>query len=571
MSKKAVHKKPLQQTPFYYKYPAWVFVLLVLICYLPVLKLGVTQLDDTVFINDKHDFISKFSNIGAAFKQGCFNEQDIYYRPMLLVYFILLYPFSSPKSVLIFHLGSVFFHALNVWLVYRLLNKLTSNRVHCFWLSVIFAVHPAFTMAVAWIPGINDLLLTTFALGYLITMLNLSKSFSLINVAGNFIFLLLALFTKETGAFLPAGALLLLIYAHNESTKKIKPHYFLVAGLNVLAWSVWFAARKNVLPSDSPALIDSQMVALLMHRAAGLLQYFGKCLLPFNLNVFPTIESTSLALGILSVIAVGALLYFNKQKSVRAMLIGIGWFVLFLLPIFFVPKNISNQLYEHRLYLPMIGVLLVINETVLFSALIKPITQKIVLVSFLCTSVGIIYNYTPVFNDTFSFWNNAVESSPKSAYANKLLGIKLYENNREKESLPFIKTAYELDSTERYTRLFIARLIHIPNQQWDSARWYLENEIKINPKFPDTFAELAHVCVELKDFSAAETYILKFLEFNPKDQALNNNLLLIYNDQKKFDIALKHANNMRTNGLLVNEDLYKAIFDSANAIAQPIQ
>ena len=557
--KKQQVKKPTD----FYQYANWLLLLLALICYLPVLNLDLTQLDDTIFINDKHDFVSHYSNIPKAFVQGAFSEKDIYYRPMLLVYFILLNPLTSKSSITIYHFGSLFFHVLNVILLYKLLLRLTGKKNHSFWLAAFFCAHPALTMAVAWIPGINDLLLTTFALGYFITLLRVAEEGTGKQMAFHFIFLLLALFTKESGAFLPLGGVLLLLYkGYLKSTLKKFPAYI---PLTLAAWACWFFARKYVLPENTPALIDTEMISLLFYRATGLIQYFGKCILPFNLVVFPTIDGTSMMWGIAALILVFILVYMNKERSMKNILIGLGWFVLFLLPIFFVPKAINDQLFEHRLYLPMIGILLLLRETVLFSQGIKVSTRQAVAVVVLATWIVSIHVYTPNFADTFSFWNSAVAASPQNAYANKLLGIKLAENKREAEAVPYFKTAYALDSNEKYTRMFLARLIYMPKQNWDSARYYLEREVQINPKFADTYADLAQVCVAQKDLSAAEKNIRKFLEFKPKDQFYNNNLVLIYRDMGKYREALAHADHMKAIGLEVNEGFYKMLRDSADA------
>jgi tetratricopeptide (TPR) repeat protein len=119
-----------------------------------------------------------------------------------------------------------------------------------------------------------------------------------------------------------------------------------------------------------------------------------------------------------------------------------------------------------------------------------------------------------------------------------------------------------LDSTKKYTRLFIARLIYMPQQKWDSARYILEREIQTNPQFMDSYAEIAHVCFELKDWPAAEKYILKYLELNPTDQMLNTNLLLLYRDLKKFKQALAQADKMKVLGIDMDEGMYKALQDS---------
>jgi tetratricopeptide (TPR) repeat protein len=561
ISKKPGGPKPSTHPADYYQYASWILILLALICYLPVLNLDLTQLDDTVFINDKHDFISHFSNITKAFTQGAFNEQDIYYRPVLLVYFILVFPFSSHKSIAAFHLGNLVFHALNVLLLYQLLLRLTEKKSHSFWLAAFFCIHPAFTMAVAWIPGINDLLLTTFALGYFLSLLSVAEGRGWKFIFLNTLFLFLALFTKETGAFLPAGGFLLLWYK-GYLTHQSKKLSFIVP-LNIAAWITWFFARKNVLPENTPSLINGEMFSLVLHRATGLIQYFGKCILPFNLNVFPTIESTNILWGLAAIALTAWLIFQNKERNLKNILAGSAWFLLFLLPIFFVPKNVNDQLFEHRLYLPMIGILLLMRETVLFMPSMKASTRQAVVVGLLVICIVEIHLYLPDFKDTFSFWNKAVAASPENAYANKLLGIKLAENRKEAEALPYFQKAYELDSNERYTRLFLARLVYMPKQDWDSARYLLEREIDLNPKFSDTYAELAQVCVAQKDFPAAEKNLVKYLEFRPGDQVFNNNLVLLYKDEGKFSEALAQANKMKSLGLDVNAGLYKMISDSA--------
>src|SRR6185436_19956130 len=137
-----------------------------------------------------------------------------------------------------------------------------------FWLAAFFCVHPALTMAVAWIPGINDLLLTSFALGYFLTLLRIAEERTWKNIALNILFLLLALFTKESGAFLPLGGALLLWYkGYLRSTLK---NFLAYVPLTLAAWACWFFARKNVLPENTPSLIDADMLGLLIHRSTGL-------------------------------------------------------------------------------------------------------------------------------------------------------------------------------------------------------------------------------------------------------------------------------------------------------------
>jgi len=553
-------KKDFEKIPAYNKYSIWILLAVTFLCYLRVLEFNVTQLDDTVFINDKHDFVSSFKNIPAAFSQGCFNEKDVYYRPLLVIYFILLNPFTSKSSIAAYHFGNIIFHLLNVYLVFCLLNKLIKNKNHILWLTVFFALHPAFTMAVGWIPGINDLMLSAFALCYFLTLIHLAEKPTWKNILLNSLFLFLGLFTKETGSFLPLGGLLVLWYKGGLKTFSRPVRLSLM--LNAAVWLVWFFARKNVLPAGATPFISAEILSQALDKMNGLVQYFGKCILPFNLNVFPTISNTHTLWGVAAVLMMAAMIAMNKKRNTKEIIFGGAWFILFLFPIFFVPKNINDQLFEHRLYLPMIGILFLLNQTILFNSLTQS-TRKIVFAAVGLVFLIIIQLYLPDFRDTLTFWNKAVAASPDHAYANKMLGIKLTEFEKKEEAVPYIQKAFTLDSTEKYVHLFMARLIYMPGQKWDSAKYMLEREIKITPGFADNYAELAHVCFELKDWAAAEKYIIKYLELNPSDQMLNTNLLLLYRDQKKYGEAFRQADKMKALGIFVDENLYKEISDSA--------
>lgn len=51
---------------------------------------GFTDLDDTIFVNEFHEYNSNANNLIHSFKRGVFSEdKDFYYRPMLLNSFII--------------------------------------------------------------------------------------------------------------------------------------------------------------------------------------------------------------------------------------------------------------------------------------------------------------------------------------------------------------------------------------------------------------------------------------------------------------------------------------------------
>jgi tetratricopeptide (TPR) repeat protein len=314
-----------------------------------------------------------------------------------------------------------------------------------------------------------------------------------------------------------------------------------------------------VLPADAPPLIDGEIVALTMERSVALIQYFGKCLLPFNLNVYPTLHDTSIWYCIASVVLITIGLLLNKTRSPRNIITGMAWFVLFLIPVFLVPAKINNQLYEHRLYLPLIGFLILLSETVLFSTKLPLMIRQTFLLVSISGSIFLIQNYLPAFKDIFSFWKYAVAHSPNDACTNKMFGMKLLAVNRKEEGLRLMFKARGINENEPYTGLFLSQYYYEPKGKLDTARMLLESEIEHNPNIWATYFDLARVCFSVNDLDCAEKNLKTYLEYNPTDQQANFNLTLLLYDRKKYTEAMEQTKQAEKHGVVIEEDLLNLI------------
>ncbi|MFN9955588.1 MAG: tetratricopeptide repeat protein, partial [bacterium] len=124
------------------------------IVYAKSLSFFITQLDDYILIFEKEQF-NKITNIFKAFTVGTFGEKDIYYRPFLQISF-MIEQLVSKDSVAIYHFNNILLHLIAVYLVFRLFIVMGKATNTAWALASLFALHPALTMAVAWIPGRND-------------------------------------------------------------------------------------------------------------------------------------------------------------------------------------------------------------------------------------------------------------------------------------------------------------------------------------------------------------------------------------------------------------------------------
>ncbi len=87
-----------------------------------------------------------------------------YYRPLFLLWLKVNYALFGTHAAG-WHLTSVACHVLATWLVFRIAQQLSCDRLTAFLAALIFGVHPAHIENVAWISGVSDPLMACFLLG----------------------------------------------------------------------------------------------------------------------------------------------------------------------------------------------------------------------------------------------------------------------------------------------------------------------------------------------------------------------------------------------------------------------
>jgi len=532
-------------------YPLLWLSVIVLLLYGGSCYFGYTELDDTIFTRDFHEYNEHLGNLLTSFRRGVFDPvNDTYYRPLFLDSMIVNYQFSELNAQG-YHIINMLLHLLNVCLLYQLLKKTGLQQLPAFLLSLIFAVHPVLSQAVAWIPGRNDTMLAAFTLGFLLCSISYMQKGRLSSLLLSALFLVLAFFTKETAVFVPpvAFVLLVIMLRYKWTDKKMLVQYGVWTG----AFLLWYAVRAAATLKSSyidPAAITADFV----HRLPVVLQYLGKIFLPFNLSVFPILEDTVNYYGIAALALLALLLFFAKGKDNRTIIAGFCIFILFLLPVLLVPASLNEQLFEHRLYLPVIGILLVLSQTILFK---NNLTERQLLAGgVVATAVLAVvnYNHQQHFDSPQAFWKEAVRTSPHSAYANMMLGART-ENKAEGELL--MRKAYALNPKEKYINFYYGVMLQNHDSVQASEK-YLLAEKKRSGYYECDFY-LARVALERNDLNAAITYLETFIKTDPANPQANNNLALLYINTHQKEKATARLRHMREAGLPVDPALQQQV------------
>ncbi len=528
--------------------------------YFKVFSLGFTMLDDTIFIVENQGFNDKPENIMAAFCRGLFNpEQDIYYRPLFLVDFIIESKLFglNPAG---YHLTNLIYHILSVLLLFEFLSKTRISTSAALFLALLFAVHPVLSQAVAWIPGRNDSILMILFLSGIILTRKYMLTGKWYYLALAWLTFVLSLFTKESAIIIPLVSFPVYILIFKASRIRWLP--VLVSW--IIAIMLYFVIRSKATllqgNLDTVELLKNALV-----RWPVILQYLGKIFFPVNLSVFPAIKETSVWWGVAALVILSGIIVLSRSMLKVITLIGLLWFLLFLFPVLLVPPYLNDQTFEHRLYIPIAGILLVLSQTFIFTGYpenpnghIKPnlfLISKLtgnrtlklyggVLILLVCSAIT--YNRIGHYSDPVAFWGQAVKDNPSSSYANMMFGLRQTDTLEMKKY--FLK-AYQLNPEEKMINYLLGK-IALDEGSIEEARKHFLSEARVS-KIPDNFFGLANAYFMKNLMDSAAWALGRVIDLDPYHQQANHNLVLLYLQMNRIVSADSVKELMRMKGLEV--------------------
>ena len=490
--------------------------------YFKSLFFGFSYLDDNVLVLNNLSFLQNILNVFPAFVTEVFHilhSSAAYYRPLLTISF-MPEAMISGASPFFYHFINIAIHLVAACLVFKLLSKLKYSKTVSLILSVVFLVHPALTQAVSWIPGRNDSLLAVFAIACFIYFLDFLETEKFSSAVLTSIFYLLALFTKESAVMLPVACL---IYVWFFSKEKIKNVLKDVLPGWIIFSLVWFFLRYIALFHDPLVISAKNAILGTFANLPGALQLLGKVFFPVNLSVLPIEQDTTLLWGILAFVVIFIFFIFQisgktkSKKSLLMMFFGLIWFVLFLLPALLrIDTSDAADFIEHRLYVPIIGLLIFLAESNIWKILETKYKKIFLATCFLIIFlfIGVNFNYQNNFYSKISFWKDAAKNSPHSALAQKNLGAMYYLDGKLDLAKIYYNKALALNSAEPMVYNNLGLVDFNKGLYKDAEQEYLK-EISINPYYDDVYFNLGLLYYKTGKIDKAKQEFQKTLQINP--------------------------------------------------------
>src|ERR1051326_6757646 len=337
---------------------------------------------DSPFVFD--DFATIESNSSVQFgDQLTHVPLNLWSRTLLYVTFAANFA-AGGQNVWGYHLVNLLLHLLNGLLIYFLALRIWAisrfsgggplarspipEQATTFALlaALFFIIHPVQTESVTYVSSRSELLSTLF---YIVAVLlfirkapeKIGFSFCLLTAA----ILVLALGAKETTISLPAALLLYdFIFLSNGDIRKVVRRWpfhtpFLAGGLAAAFYLAWFGSLRCSVGTGASGISP---YSYFLTELRVVVRYVQITLIPSGLNLaydFPLSNSFWEPRVILSSLALLGVVswawWLRKRQPIVSF--SILWFFITLAPTSsFFP--IRDVIFEHRLYLPMVGLCL---------------------------------------------------------------------------------------------------------------------------------------------------------------------------------------------------------------------
>lgn len=487
--------------------------------------------DDNDFILN-NEFIKDWQHFPKLFSENTIAGAGLssdYWRPVLSSFFSVewhLWQDWAPG----YHFMSIVFHLANSILLFFILLYLFKKKNIAGLTALIFAIHPLQTEAVSYAAGLGDPLHVFFMfLGIVLFMHakdNNKSIFSSPAFWGSILAYALALMSKEIAIIMP-GLIFLVDIFYKEKGKiigrlkksfvKILP-FIAFAGLYIFLRATVFNFG-NTFNLYKETNIFTESIAVRFFTFLKILTiYLSLIFVPVGLHMERSVSienslfSFQVLLGLLIFVI---LVYFALRQIKKRPIVtfGILWFFVAIIPMSNIIIPINGLLYEHWLYVPLIGI--VISFLSLAFEIVKKLNIKrigtAVLVIFLIfLSVKTILRNAD-WRDPITFYKKTLIYAPDSYRIINNLGMSYADKRIYEEAEKTYKKAIELEPEMAVAYHNLGNL-YINTNNHKRAEEYFKKAIEKDNDFIFSYYQLYNLYIK----EGEEEKALEILNYYPR-------------------------------------------------------
>ncbi|MDD3730574.1 MAG: glycosyltransferase family 39 protein [Endomicrobiaceae bacterium] len=473
-----------------------------------------TNLDDDYLVQNNITYISKIQNIPNFFTESCYYSKEFpYYRPVLSISFAaeaILFGYNLKVS----HTANIIYFILSIFCIFLLVAQLRFNTSAAKFICLLLAVHPILMSCPAWIPARNDTLLVIFFTLTLTSFLKFIETNKKKDLFFFIFFFILSIFTKETAlVLLPIFPLTLYCFNYKISKQQL----FKISSILLPMLAVYFILRTISITTVELSSYLTNFKESAGVIITGLLTYTTKFIIPdyipvmlYKIQLTPKLLTVNIVLLLLIMIV-----WFTRFINRKVILFSGTWFILSLLPTFFIPDYL---LLFHRFVIPAVAVVILLSELTGKIIIKYPFAKKYLF--FLFISLFVVFSltaniYSNRYKNAESFWTNAYTDAPN--YPENLHGLAkvLIAQEKYQKAKDLI---YEAMKYKYYNYIPTLCNILFLEKKYDEAETIFLEALKTNHEnyiLHQYYINLSNIYLHKMDFKKSVEFAEKSLELSP--------------------------------------------------------
>jgi Tfp pilus assembly protein PilF len=335
---------------------------------------------------------------------------------------------------------------------------------------------------------------------------------------------IVAMFTKESSVTLP---LMILLYEFSffEAKKSLNWKHLspflltiFIVPLTILITKAgqFQAIQRFVLEPGGTSPLN-----YLLTQFRVVVTYIRLIFLPFDLNMdydYSISKSIFEWPTLISFLFLAGVLFSAKRLFLKYRLVSfsIFWFFLTLsLESSLLP--LKNVIFEHRLYLPLVGYSMFLVSGVYYLSQKSAIKTMVIVLTMIITFNSILtYQRNKVWKNEFTLWDDAVRKSPhkEKAYYNR--GFSYAQQGNFIQAISDYNKAIEIDPDDA-DAYYNRGLSFVKQRHFTEAVVDFNKTIEINPNYADAYNNRGIIYAYQGNSSQAISNFTRAIEINPND------------------------------------------------------
>ena len=530
------------------------------LCYINALPNKFLWDDEEQIVNNA--FIKKGSNFPLAFSSSTFysgQEKPIggFYRPWVTLSYMFLYRLFGLRPSF-FHLFQIFFHLLNIVLVFFVLRKILSVQLVknpdkiSFFAALLFAVHPANVESAGYIASVGEVIYVFLGLMAVLFFLR-GINYQTKNVKNSalflfFIFVFLGLLAKESGLVIIPLLFLYLLFFVRPNLKLYLKYIFGSFFISLIYFLLKHGAAKigtNLFflsPISKASLFQRFLTLPYEIFSYILIIFFPKNLYIYRNFVVNSISDIRFWGSLIFLLVIAAIfVWLAKRKKSLLLLFFLLWFLVSIFPTLNIIMPLEMTIAERWLYFPIIGALALVSYAAFqLLNILKKKWQKSLILGFLILALFSLSLRTLVrlnnWKDGLTLYERDIKFSKNSYNLENNYGVELFRAGRFEEAKSHFLRSIEIEN-QYYISHNNLGACYEKDKNFEEALKEYQKSMELNDYYL-AYENTAGLLLQLNKDKEAKEFLEKAIQKFPYHSKLKLLLAFFYYKNKEIPKAI---------------------------------